>query len=129
MKHKILAIDDEPTMRLLLERFLTNLGYDVECKENGVKALEWLEGNLPALVICDIEMPEMNGNEFLKNLRQRGYTKHTPVIMLSGVEGSKYRVECYDKGAQDFLVKPFNPEELRALIHKNLNPIHYALKW
>ena len=129
MKKNILCIDDEPTIRLLLKNFLEKMGYEVECKEDGMKALEWIEEHLPDLIICDIQMPEMDGYDFVKKLRQRGYTKHTPVIMLSGVESSKERVKCYTLGAQDFLVKPFNPEELQALIKKNLEPIHYAVKW
>ena len=94
-----------------------------------LEALNWLEGNLPDLIICDIQMPNLDGYKFLEILRQRGYTKHTPVIMLSGTESSKERVRCYRLGAQDFLAKPFNPEELEELIKKNLFPIHFADKW
>jgi len=128
MRNSILVIDDEPTIRMILKKYLEK-NYDVEAKANGLEALEWLEGNLPDLVICDIEMPSMNGYEFLDKFRNRGYTKRTPVIMLSGAESSKERVKCYNLRAQDFLVKPFNPEELSALIKKNLEPIHYAQKW
>jgi DNA-binding response OmpR family regulator len=49
--------------------------------------------------------------------------------MLSGTEASKERIKCYQLGAQDYLIKPFNPEELVELIKKNLFPIHYAIKW
>jgi len=129
MKKKILVIDDEQTIRLLLTNVLTKWDYDVVATVDGEEALKWLQTNLPDLIICDIQMPKMDGYGFLDNLRNGGYTKHTPVIMLSGVESSKKRIECYQAGAQDFLSKPFNPEELRELIKKNLNPIHYALKW
>jgi DNA-binding response OmpR family regulator len=128
MKHKILIIDDEPSIRLLLENFLSKT-YEVIVKSDGMEALEWLEGNLPDLIICDIQMKNLDGYQFLEKLRQRGFTKHTPVIMLSGVESSKERIKCYQLGAQDFLSKPFNPEELGELIKKNLFPIHYAIKW
>jgi len=128
MNNKILTIDDESSIRLLLENFLSKT-YDIISKSDGQQALEWLEGNLPDLIICDIQMPVMDGYEFLKKVRQRGFTKHTPVIMLSGVESSKERIRCYKIGAQDFLAKPFNPEELDELIKKNLFPIHYALEW
>jgi DNA-binding response OmpR family regulator len=128
MRHKILVIDDELSIRLLLENFLSQ-DYDVTCKCDGTEALEWLEGNLPDLIICDIQMPNMDGYHYLKNVRQRGYTKRTPVIMLSGTEASKERIKCYKLGAQDYLTKPFNPEELEELIRKNLFPIHYAIKW
>ena len=128
MKHKILVIDDEKMIRLLLENFLSEK-YEIISKNDGQEALEWLEGHLPDLIICDIQMPNMDGYQFLKMLRQRGYTKHTPVLMLSGVESSKERIKCYQLGAQDFLAKPFNPEELEEVIKKNLFPIYYAIKW
>ena len=128
MRHKILIVDDEKSIRLLLQNFLSKT-YVVESKSDGVDALEWLEDNLPDLIICDVQMPNMDGYLFLEKVRQRGFTKHTPVIMLSGVESSKERVKCYRLGAQDFLAKPFNPEELAEVIKKNLFPVHYALKW
>lgn len=128
MNHKILVIDDEPSICILLENFLSKK-YEVTCEYDGLEALRRLENNLPDLIICDIQMPIMDGYMFLEKLRQRGYTKHTPVIMLSGVESSKERIKCYQLGAQDFLAKPFNPEELEELIKKNLFPIHFAGKW
>lgn len=128
MKRKILVVDDEQSICLILENFLSE-EYDITTKSDGVQALEWLEGNLPDLIICDVQMPNMDGYQLLEKVRQRGYTKHTPVIMLSGTEASKERVKCYRLGAQDFLTKPFNPEELEELIKKNLFPIHFAVKW
>lgn len=128
MKQKILVIDDEYTIRLLLENLLSKK-YEVITRADGQEALEWLEDNLPHLIICDIQMPKMDGFEFLEKLRKRGFTKHTPVIMLSASESSRDRVKCYRLGSQDFLVKPFNPEELGELVRKNLFPIHYAIKW
>jgi DNA-binding response OmpR family regulator len=128
MRHKILVIDDEPNICMLLENFLSKK-YDVICQDDGIEALRWLESNLPDLIICDIQMPNMDGYIFLEKLRQSGYTKHTPVIMLSGVESSKERIRCYRLGAQDFLAKPFNPEELEEIIKKNLFPIHFTGKW
>lgn len=128
MKHKILVVDDELSIRLLLKNFLSK-DYEVICKSNGLEALEWLEENLPHLIICDIQMPEMDGYLFLENVRKRGFTKHTPVVMLSASESSKDRIKCYQLGSQDFVVKPFNPQELGEIVRKNLFPIHYAIKW
>jgi CheY-like chemotaxis protein len=129
MRKKILVIDDEQTIRLLLEKYLAK-NYDVVAKKDGTEALEWLEGNLPDLIICDIQMPNMDGYTFLEKLRHRGFTKHTPVVMLSGSsERSEDRVKCYRLEAQDYLTKPFNPAELSELIKKNLFPIHFAVNW
>jgi len=128
MKKKILVVDDEMSICLLLENFLSQ-DYEIIAINNGEAALIWLEGNLPDLIISDIQMANMDGFEFLTKVRQRGFTKHTPFIMLSARAESKERIRCYRLGAQDYLTKPFNPEELEELVKKNLSPIHYALAW
>ena len=128
MKKNILVVDDELTSCLILENFLSK-EYTVVSTNSGLQALKSLEGNLPDLIISDIQMPEMNGFDFLKEVRLMGFTKHTPVIMLSGKTESKERVKCYKLGAQDYLSKPFNPEELKEVVKKNLYPIHFTTAW
>lgn len=128
MKKKILAVDDEKTICMILENFLSS-DYEVITKASGIEALKWLECNLPDLIISDIQMSEMTGFELLKEIRLMGYTKHTPVIMLSGKTKSEERIKSYQLGAQDYLTKPFNPEELKEVVKKNLYPIHYAAAW
>ncbi len=128
MKKTILVVDDEKSICLILENFLSK-NYNVVTLNDGFEALLWLEDNLPDLIISDIQMSKMDGFEFLENVRKRGFTKHTPFIMLSGRSESKERIKCYKLGAQDYLTKPFNPEELDELVKKNLNPIHYAIEW
>lgn len=128
MKKSILVIDDEPSICLLLENFLSQ-DYTVTTLNNAAAALQWLDRNLPDLIICDIQMPEMDGFTFLSMVRGRGFTKHTPVIMLSAGVESKERIKSYRLGAQDYLTKPFNPEELEEVVKKNLFPIHYAIQW
>lgn len=128
MKKKILVVDDELTTCVLLEHFLSS-EYEVFTTNSGIEALTWLESNLPDLILSDIQMPKMDGFELLQELRLNGYTKHTPIIMLSGRTESKERIKCYQLGAQDYLTKPFNPQELEELVKKNLFPIHYASNW
>jgi DNA-binding response OmpR family regulator len=128
MKKKILVVDDEKSICLLLENFLSE-DYEVVSIDNGLEALGWLEENLPDLIISDIQMTNMDGYEFLTSVRQRGFTRHTPIIMLSGKSESKERIKCYKLGAQDYLTKPFNPEELEELVKKNLFPIHFSIEW
>lgn len=112
MKKKILVIDDEQSIRMLLENFLKK-EYDVETKGDGLEALKWMEkGNIPDLVVADIQMPNLDGYDFIKNVRASGYYKDIPLIMLSGIESSAEKVKCLKLGANDYLVKPFNPEEL-----------------
>jgi DNA-binding response OmpR family regulator len=128
MKKTILVVDDELSICLLLENFLSQ-DYTVVSIHNGEEALGWLEGNLPDLIISDIQMSKMDGYQFLQKVRERGFTKHTPFIMLSAKSESKERIKCYQLGAQDYLTKPFNPQELEEIVKKNLFPIHYSLAW
>ena len=128
MKKRILVVDDEISICLLLENFLSQ-NHEVIAIHDGEEALAWLEGNLPDLIISDIQMSKMDGYEFLTKVRQRGFTRHTPFIMLSAREESKERIKCYKLGAQDYLTKPFNPEELEEIVKKNLFPLHFALAW
>jgi len=111
MKKKILVIDDERTIRVLLENFLKE--YVVITKNDGLEGLSWLqEGNMPDLIVADIQMPNLDGYEFVKQLRASGYFKDIPLIVLSGIESTAEKVKCLKLGANDYLVKPFNPEEL-----------------
>lgn len=128
MKKKILVVDDEQSICMLLQNFLSQ-DYEVVTLNDSAQALEWLEDTIPDLIISDIQMPNMDGYEFLIKVRQRGFTKHTPVIMLSGKPESNERIKCYKLGAQDYITKPFNPEELEMLVKKNIYPIHYAIEW
>ncbi len=112
MKKKILVIDDELSIRMLLENFLKKT-YTVVTKNDGMEGLGWLEeGNIPDLIVADIQMPNLDGYEFVKNLRASGYFRHIPIIMLSGIESSSEKIKCLKLGADDYIVKPFNPEEL-----------------
>ena len=120
---KILAIDDEKAIRLILETSLKHK-YNVTTKNDGEEGYYWMikEKTIPDLIICDIQMPNLDGYEFLKRVRNSGFFGDIPIIMLSGEEQSKERVKCYQLKAQDYLTKPFNPGELIELIEKNLNP-------
>jgi DNA-binding response OmpR family regulator len=111
MRKKILVIDDERTIRVLLENFLKE--YVVTTKNDGLEGLSWLqEGNMPDLIIADIQMPNIDGYEFVKQIRASGFFRDIPLIVLSGLESSTEKVKCLKLGANDYLVKPFNPEEL-----------------
>jgi DNA-binding response OmpR family regulator len=119
---KILAIDDEKAIRLILETSLKKK-YNVTTKNDGEEGYNWMvkEKIIPDLIICDIQMPNLDGYEFLKRVRNSGFFGDIPIIMLSGEEQSKERVKCYQLKAQDYLTKPFNPVELIELIEKNLD--------
>ena len=120
MKDTILIMDDEMSIRMLLENFLSKT-YNVLTAKDGLEGLEYLEqGTLPDLIVADIQMPNLDGYEFIQNVRASGFFKNIPVIMLSGIESSTERVKCLKLGADDYLVKPFNPEELAIRIENLL---------
>lgn len=120
MKDTILVLDDEMSIRMLLENFLSKT-YNVITCNDGQEGLKYLEeGNLPDLIVADIQMPNLDGYEFIRNVRASGFFKNIPMIMLSGIESSSERVKCLKLGADDYLVKPFNPEELAIRIENLL---------
>ena len=117
---KIMAIDDEKSIRFILENTFKS-EYEVTTWDNGLDALNDLQaGNLPDLIICDIEMPQMDGFEFIIKVRASGFFDDIPLIMLSGKEDSKDKIKCFETGADDYILKPFNPKELKARINRRM---------
>ena len=116
MIKKILIVEDSSSVRKILETFLSK-DYDVFSQSDGKMALSWLQsGNIPDLIISDVNMPNLSGEEFLKQVKSSGIFKDIPVIMLSGIEDSSERIKMLKLGAIDYMIKPFNPEELRIKI-------------
>jgi DNA-binding response OmpR family regulator len=123
MKKKILAIDDEKSIRFIIENTF-NKDFEVVTLNNGMDALFYLQsGNLPDIIICDVEMPVLNGFEFIRRIRESGFFEEIPLIMLSGKEESADKIKCFEMGADDYVLKPFNPKELIARIKRRLETI------
>jgi DNA-binding response OmpR family regulator len=117
----ILVLEDSSSVRKILEVFLGK-DYKVISKENGAEGLEWLQsGYIPDLIISDLQMPIMGGEEFIVQIKSSGYFKDIPIIMLSGLESSEDRIKILKLGAIDYIVKPFNPEELKLKVEILLN--------
>jgi len=118
-KLKILSLDDKELILKIIREHLKS-DFDVATKLNGREALKWMEeGNIPDLIISDLNMPDMDGFEFMKQVRASSYFRTIPIVLLSGaenVEKATTRVQCLNAGANDFLLKPFNPEELKAVV-------------
>lgn len=119
-KSQILIIDDEITSRTVLERYLSRK-YSVVAMEDGEEALNWLkEDNFPNLIIVDVEMPNINGYEFLKLVKENDLFKKIPVVMLSGIDNINEQNKYLELGAIDFIEKPFNPKELEIKVENSL---------
>ena len=118
---KILVVDDKPALSKLIVQFLSKT-FEIFIQDDGLNALAWLQsGNLPDLILTDIQMPNMDGFELIKRVKESGYFSDIPIMVLSSKEGSEDRIKCLRSGADDYLVKPFNPEELLIRIEKLLN--------
>lgn len=107
---KILVIDDDVDMCLLLKRFLTKNGYEVTLAHNGKKALEELENAEPNLVLCDFRLEDIDGKELLIKIKER-YPR-TPVIIVTGYSDIKVAVDVMKLGAYDYVTKPLFPDEI-----------------
>ncbi len=112
---KVLLVDDDPSVISSLQPFLERAGFHVGVAIDGMDALQKVESFEPDVVILDILMPRMDGRDVLRHLRQLGNWVH--VIMLTQVEGSGERTTALNEGADDYVNKPFDPNELAARIH------------
>lgn len=116
----LLVVDDEPVNLQVLHNFLRLEGYRVITAESGQQALQLVDEQQPALVLLDIMMPEMSGYEVCEQLRKTYSMLDLPIIMLSALGQVQDRVRGFESGANDYLTKPFNKEELTARIGAHL---------
>lgn len=114
IKMKILLAEDEVDLNNLITKYLKKNGYSVESVFNGEEALDYLEYDEYDLIILDIMMPKINGFEVIKKLRSKG--NHTPILLLTARNSSEDKVKGLDLGADDYIVKPFDFNELTARI-------------
>jgi DNA-binding NarL/FixJ family response regulator len=117
----LLLIDDDPNLVLLVQDYLELRGYTVVTAKNGRDALKILEKDIPNLIICDVMMPEMDGYAFVKKVRDNPHTNWLPILFLSAKGQIQDRVAGLSKGADVYMVKPFEPDELVAQIEASLN--------
>lgn len=119
----ILVLDDEPFMLKLLARLLTNLGFtNVATCDNGLNALEQVDdpAHAPQLILCDLNMPGMDGIELTRAVRTGNTHKFIPIVMLTTESQATRKEEGKMAGATGWIVKPFKPEQLLAVAKKLL---------
>jgi two-component system, cell cycle response regulator len=111
---KILVAEDDRDSRELLCWLLEKLGYQVVAAENGKEAWELFRRGRFRLVISDVLMPEIDGLELCRRIRKHKQSKYTYVIIITALIGKKDYLEGMEAGADDFVTKPFDPDELKA---------------
>ena len=113
---KILVTEDDQYMQAILKEFLSGT-YEVEMYANGMDALAFIQnGHIPDLIIADLNTPMIDGLKLIEQIKVSDFYNSIPIIILSGEESTSKRIECLNAGADDFIVKPFNPDELEARI-------------
>jgi CheY-like chemotaxis protein len=119
-KANILIVDDHEAVRFILGLTLQKQ-FAVVTKRDGLEAWAWLAaGNIPQLIMLDMQMPRVNGLDFLKQLRSSGMFRDIPVLLVSANENAEDIADSYDLGIVDFIRKPFNPIDLKEKILRAL---------
>jgi len=111
---KILIAEDDKDSRELLSWLLQKLGYQVVATENGKEAWEAYRRGRFRLVISDLLMPDIDGLQLVRKIRAQKQAKYTYIILITALIGKKDYLEGMDAGADDFVTKPFDPDELKA---------------
>ncbi len=117
---KVLIVDDNERNRKILREVVLNLGHNPLFAENGHIAIDKIMSDTPDIVLLDIFMPEMDGYEVLARMKGDSALKNIPVIMITAFDDMNSVVRCIEQGADDYLVKPFNHELLKARIKGSL---------
>ncbi|MEE8263024.1 MAG: response regulator, partial [Gammaproteobacteria bacterium] len=117
---KILVVDDEETNVKLMEAILLPRGYEIVKAYNGQEALEKVNSESPDLILLDVMMPIMNGFDVCKKLKDDAETRLIPIVIMTALGEVDDRVKGIEAGADDFLTKPVNRDELLARIRTSL---------
>ncbi len=118
MSKIILTVDDSRTIRDMLSFTLRNAGFEVLEACDGLEGLNILKDKIPALIISDVNMPNMNGLDFVKAVREMPTFKHTPILMLTTEESDEKKRISREAGATGWIVKPFDPDKLIQVVNK-----------
>lgn len=116
MTPRILVVDDDIVNQMITEKTLANRGYEIRCVSTGMECLASRRAFDPHLILLDISMPGMDGYEVCRRLREETLGQTLQVVMVSSFATTQERVKAYEMGADDYLIKPFNQDELRSKV-------------
>ncbi len=119
----ILVVDDDRNLRKIIQTNLELAGYDVSSAASGDEALRILDGMQPDLVVLDVMMPAMDGYEVARRIRRHPSNTHVPIIMLTAKGEVEDKIAGFDAGADDYMTKPFGPQELLARVKAKIRRV------
>jgi DNA-binding response OmpR family regulator len=119
-RKKVLIVDDEPQIRILLREFLIEY-FDTEFASNGNEAVSKSLSIRPDIILMDVMMPDLDGISAVQKIRSNENTRHIPILMLTAANTSRQRIQAFDFGADDYISKPFEVDELISRIRSKLN--------
>lgn len=111
-RKRVLVVDDTGAVQVLIRRWLTNEGYEIDLASDGREALERAASTPPDLILLDVMMPGINGYAVCRQLRENEQTKNTPVIIITALPTALDSEEGKLSGANEVMIKPLNPEDL-----------------
>lgn len=120
MAERLLLVDDEPALREAVKAYLENFGFTVDVATNGEEGWQMVQQNHPELVITDVMMPGVDGYQLLKRLREDPQFKPLPVVFLTARGMTSDRIQGYQARCDAYLSKPFDPDELVAIVENLL---------
>ncbi|MEZ5345450.1 MAG: response regulator transcription factor [Pyrinomonadaceae bacterium] len=123
MTRRLLVIDDDPGLLLAVSETLRAEGYEVKTARRGAEAMTRIAESLPDLIISDIRMPGMDGYQIVRNLRSNPRTRLVPIVFLTAKDEIADRITGFRTGVDAYLTKPFEPEELAAIVEAILNRV------
>nr|WP_293835744.1 response regulator transcription factor [uncultured Arsenicibacter sp.] len=127
-RYNVMIVEDDAFIRKVLRQSL-HQDFEVISHINAFEAMDWLEkGNPVDIILTDLKMPFMNGQEFIRTIRASALFGKTPIIILSTFDDSATRIACLEEGADDYMIKPFNPMEVKAKIMAVLRRTEHRVK-
>jgi CheY-like chemotaxis protein len=115
-KH-VLVVDDSPSVRRVVSNMLKQHGWEVQLARDGVEALEMITQETPAAILLDIEMPRMDGYELMATVRAQEQYRTLPIVILTSRAATKHQQRAMQLGANGYLVKPYQDEEMLNLLN------------
>lgn len=128
-KLQIVTVDDSSLILMTLDKILSEQGYEVKGFSKGMRALKYLKKEVPDLIILDVEMPEIDGFEMLKLIKEKEELKNVPVIFLTSNNGQNEVIDAIKGGAKDYIIKPINEELLIEKVNKIFGIEKDRLSW